>query len=131
MNGAPKLRDAKCHHQIGPVHVRHEHGIVDVYCAGCDTVLSTWIASPAESEAIELRGVIGDVRHHLYRAHPNVDPRGTDTLRTCAWQLANVERNGSADFLDAGATSDRSTALSRWRPGPQLLSLYPPPPTST
>ena len=74
-----------CSHQLGPVHVEHGAGSVVARCVTCSALLSAWLGEDGEPEAIELRGVVNDVKHHLYRLHGMDDCSGCETLRRCAW----------------------------------------------
>jgi hypothetical protein len=75
-----------CYHEMGPVLVRHRRGAVVAQCLGCPAVLSTW-SRDGVSEAVELRGVLGEVKHHLHTCHPHLDfdVEAAEVLRACAW----------------------------------------------
>ena len=91
-----------CYHEMGPVLVRHRRGAVVAQCLGCPAVLSTW-SRDGISEAVELRDVLGEVKHHLHTCHPHLDfdveaavtrhsdlgdgfdVEAAEVLRACAW----------------------------------------------
>lgn len=96
------MPDESCHHVVGPVEVEHRAGLVWVWCAVCDVVISAWLGDERNDfEMVELRGAAEDVKDHLDRLHRDVDRHDAEALRVCAWK--HVSAGASHAALNSNA----------------------------
>jgi hypothetical protein len=81
-----------CRHAIDCVNVEHRPGYVNAQCLSCGALLSSWFGDEWRSEAVELVGVMNEIKDHLYHLHQVDDWSGCEALRTCAWDGARYGR---------------------------------------